>query len=301
MPRAGYRGPVTTVRCTVLGEAQWRARRRAHAHRVRQWTEPHRERQSRGESEPVQDFLFVYYNYRPAKLERWHPGAGVILENGAEFLDQPGYREVDGGVALDPAALTEPRRRICASALALLSAVARRRPKLNCFGLHEWAMVYREPQDGIRHADWPLRLGHAGTDAVLESQQIRCGHYDAFRFFTDEARPRNTLQPASDTRIRYEQPGCLHHSMDLYKVAFRLAPFVPAELVADCFDLAVRIRELDMRASPYDLTALGYHPVPIETADGRAEYARCQAAFAEEAKPLRDKLIACCEDILRRA
>ena len=42
-----------------------------------------------------------------------------------------------------------------------------------------------------------------------------------------------------------------------------------------------------MRASPYDLADLGYEPVPIETAEGRAEYVRRQSAFAEAAAPLR--------------
>ena len=40
----------------------------------------------------------------------------------------------------------------------------------------------------------------------------------------------------------FEQPGCLHANMDLYKWAFKLAPFAPAELVADCFALARDIR-----------------------------------------------------------
>ncbi|HVV22078.1 MAG TPA: 3-methyladenine DNA glycosylase, partial [Pseudonocardiaceae bacterium] len=74
---------------------------------------------------------------------------------------------------------------------------------------------------------------------------------------------------------------------------------VPSELLADCFALALRIRELDMRASPYDLSALGYPPVPIETTAGRAEYARAQAEFAEEAAPLRTALIDVCETLLR--
>jgi hypothetical protein len=54
-----------------------------------------------------------------------------------------------------------------------------------------------------------------------------------------------------------------------------------------------------MMASPYDLSALGYEPVRIESAAGRAEYARRQAAFAERAKPLRERLITCCRDVLR--
>jgi hypothetical protein len=83
--------------------------------------------------------------------------------------------------------------------------------------------------------------------------------------------------------------------MDLYKWAYKLAPLVDAELVADCFALARRIRELDMRASPYDLSALGYQPVRVETPEGRAEYAAAQRGFAEAAAPLRARLIAAIE------
>jgi hypothetical protein len=79
--------------------------------------------------------------------------------------------------------------------------------------------------------------------------------------------------------------------MDLYKWAYKLSPWVPAELVVDCFELARRIRELDMRASPYDLRSLGYEPVPVETAEGRATYQALQRGFAAEAAALRGRLL----------
>jgi hypothetical protein len=79
--------------------------------------------------------------------------------------------------------------------------------------------------------------------------------------------------------------------MDLYKHAFRLTPMLPSELVADCFELARDIRVLDMRASPYDLADLGLDPVRIETPEGKREYAAAQRAFAERARPLRERLI----------
>ena len=59
-----------------------------------------------------------------------------------------------------------------------------------------------------------------------------------------------------------------------------------------------RIRVLDMRASPYDLTALGYSPVRIETPEGRAEYESLQRDFARMAAPLRQRLQAACETII---
>ena len=78
---------------------------------------------------------------------------------------------------------------------------------------------------------------------------------------------------------------------DVYKWAYKLSPWVASELVADCFDLARRIRVLDMQASPYDLSDLGLEPVAIETEPGRAAYQEQQAAFALEASALRDRLV----------
>ena len=86
--------------------------------------------------------------------------------------------------------------------------------------------------------------------------------------------------------------------MDLYKWAAKLAPFTPSELVADCFALARDIREVDMRASPYDLHALGFAPITIETPAGRADYERHQRAFAIRGEPLRERLLHVCEQLL---
>jgi hypothetical protein len=79
--------------------------------------------------------------------------------------------------------------------------------------------------------------------------------------------------------------------MDLYKWSYKLSPLVESELVADCFALARDIRALDMQASPYDLASLGYEPVRVETAEGRAEYAARQRRFAARAAPLRARLV----------
>ncbi|HET6166952.1 MAG TPA: 3-methyladenine DNA glycosylase [Marmoricola sp.] len=281
------------MQSTVLDRAEWRERARAHEQRVDHWVQPHLERRRRGVAHPVHDFLFTYYSQRPAALRRWHPGYGVTLLDAPEYDDLKGYR--DGAVSPDHLV---SQRRLIASIRDLLAATASRPPTLGCFGLHEWAMAYRT--DDVRHP-WPLRLGSAGTDTVVESHRIGCSHFDAFRFFTDEARPLNTLRPGRDDRREFEQPGCLHAGMDLYKHAFRLSPLVQSELVADCFALAWDIRELDMRASPYDFAELGYEPVRIETAAGKAEYAEAQRSFAERAAPLRQRIIAACESLLSAA
>ncbi len=278
----------------VLDEAAWHAIRDAHAARMAVWTRPHQARRSRGEKHPVLDFLFTYYSHRPAHLERWHPGPGVTLagESARDYLRWPAYVPTADGVTLDLDSVPDTRVRTARFIHSLLSATATRAPRLGCFGLHEWAMVYRQPEGEIRHVDWPLRLGADGTDAVVEAQTIKCSHFDAFRFFTEPARTRNTLSPTREGQLELEQPGCLHATMDLFKWAYKLDPYTPSDLVADCFDLASRVRETDMRASPYDLSTLGYPPIRIETEQGRAEYARTQAEFVRDAEPLRTRLIA---------
>ncbi len=265
----------------------WRARAQAHAERVDVWIQPHLERRRRGEKHPVHDFLFTYYSQRPAALRRWHPGWGVCLVDAPDHAEHKDYASTSAGVTVSTHALSG-RLPTVTAIHRLLAATAGRTPALGCFGLHEWAMVHRT--DAIRH-DWPLRLGDGATDEVVETHRITCSHFDAFRFFTPTARSLNVLQPGRDDRPEFEQPGCLHAGMDLYKHAFRLSPFVPSELVADCFELAWDIRELDMRASPYDFSDLGFEPVRIETPEGKQEYVAAQRAFAERGAPLRQRLI----------
>ncbi|WP_344860128.1 3-methyladenine DNA glycosylase [Planomonospora alba] len=281
----------------VLQPEEWRARAEAHRRRVEAWTAPHLARRERGETHPVEDFLFTYYGHRPAQLRRWHPGAGVVLKGatgfGRDYLDTP------EGATLDTAALLERRGASVEWIARLLAATASRPAYLGCFGLHEWAMVYKAAR--VRHGAWPLRLGGEEIARVVETRGVRCSHFDAFRFFTPEARPLNVLQPARERQPELEQPGCLHANMDLYKWAYKLSPLVSGELVADCFALARDIRAVDMRASPYDLGALGYRPIRIETPEGRAEYAAEQRAFAERARPLRRRLLDACERLLAAA
>jgi hypothetical protein len=284
----------------VLAEPAWRSRQQAHERRVRAWTDPHQLRAARGERHPVHDFLFHYYAFRPAWLRRWHPGPDVVLagDGAREFLARTGYHEVPGGVAVDLAALSPGRREFVAWLRGLLTAMQARPPAFACFGLHEWAMVYRQTPDEVRHQRHPLRFPPEEIARIVESSAVCCTHFDAFRFFTAPARPLNRLQPARDTVPALEQRGCLHANMDLYKWAFKLAPFTPAELTADCFELARDIREVDMRASPYDLRDLGYRPIAIETPAGREEYERHQRAFSARGEPLRARLVALCERLL---
>jgi hypothetical protein len=301
---------VNTIATTavVLEEPIWLDRRRAHEARVRRWTDPHQARQARGERHPVEDFLWEYYAYRPSWLRRWHPGPNVVLLGDAvrDFLRWPEYRvvEVDmagesaSGVSIDPTGFPASRRDFLQWLALLLCNAQERPPSFGCFGLHEWAMIYGLTADQVRHTQLPLRLSAAETASVVESLPVRCSHFDAFRFFTPEAQPLNRLQPERATTAQLEQRGCLHANMDLYKWAFKLAPFTPSELMADCFELAFAIRQVDMRASPYDCRSLGLEPITIETSEGRAEYERLQRDFAERSQPLRARLLALVEHLV---
>jgi hypothetical protein len=282
----------------VLEERVWRERSQAHAERVDSRVGPHLARRKDHVAHPVEDFLFTYYSHRPAQLRRWHPGFGVGLEGGGEFATLKGYGDLGDGVFGVTADFVTSQRPLLTALRTLLRATANRPAQYGCFGLHEWAMVYRLSPEQVRHSAWPLRLGASGTDEVVDGHRIACSHFDAFRFFTEPAVPLNTLHPGRDDRPDFEQPGCLHAGMDLYKHAFRLSPLIPSELLVDCFDLAREIRELDMRASPYDLVDLGYEPIRIETVEGKAEYVDAQRAFSERAQPLRGALLSGVEGLL---
>lgn len=281
----------------VLPEAEWTERERRHTERAERVLGPHRVRAQAGQPHPVWDFLFTYYSFKPRQLAQWHPGYGTALEGTAaeKFLRRTGYQRHGSTVTVGPDHL-DARLDTVGFIAELLSATAARPARLNCFGMHEWAMVYRARE--IRHRGVPLRLGPAGTDTVLESMPLRCSHFDAYRFFTDAAVGRNAEPLSRDAQVRHEQPGCVHANMDLYKWCYKLGPLVASELLMDCLDLALTARLLDMRASPYDLSEFDIAPIEVETAAGRTTYVRQQQEVARRASELRSTLGEHCRRLL---
>ena len=274
-------------------EGEWRARRDAHRRRVGPLAADRVARS--GRKHPVYDFLFEYYSFRAAHLLRWSPGVDVVLE-GATLpdCDWPHlFRVCDGGIVLPAASFPEKRRAYLTWAIDYLRTTGDREPQFGCFGLHEWAMVYRT--EDVRHSRVPLRIA---AESVVESMPLRCTHYDAFRFFTPAAVPRNRVELTRDGTTEHDQPGCVHVTMDLYKFAYKLAPWVPSEVIAEAFELAAVARELDMRASPYDLSEYGFTPIRIETKDGREEYVREQRELTKRAEPVRAKVRAAYKTLL---
>lgn len=305
---------VPPPRC-VLRTAETRAQRAAHEARADALTAGHRQRRARGEKHAVEDFLFTYYPFSPARMRRWHPGWDTAYPASADA--GPQGRGIGGDVTEDtdrrwyvdlPHVLDDGpvlRRadvgrylRERADALAFMRTLLERssmrsRPgQFSCFGLHEWAMVHGLRPGQQRHEDLPLRLSQEETDQVVERERLVCSHIDAFRFFTDSAAPRNILQPTRARQIELDNPACLHVGMDLYKWAMKLTPLVPSTLVLDCFEHARDTRVLDMEASPYDVRPLGYAAVRIETPEGKAEYVRRQRRLAERAEQLRQRILA---------
>lgn len=275
---------------------EWQLICDSHLADAQVFTEGPRFRRDRGEEHPVEDFLFRYYPYPIALLELWQPEFGVSLRFNdidalpTRFLGKR-YR-TDGGVCeLDVESISEKERQRLSWIHSLLIATQSHVPNFACHGLHEWAMVYRAEE--IRHSSLaPLRLTQEEIDTLVESRPIACTHHDAFRFFAKQALPLNRIQPTLDTRHVNEQPGCIHANMDLYKWAAKSMPWIGSDLLLEIFRLATHLRDLDMRASPYDLSAWGVVPVKIETPEGRREYEAAQRKLAEEARGLRRKLIA---------
>lgn len=234
--------------------------------------------------------MFEYYPISAKKLQTWHPGFQFQLEVGSDSehdFSEPIY-QTHHEIAVDPDWLAGQQEAI-ASEIEFLSATASRTARTGCFGLHEWAMVLG--QDELRHNDWPLRISQTQIAKTIEDVGLRCTHFDAFRFFTDQARPLNPLQLIRSDQREVEQPGCLHANMDLYKIAMRWVPILGSLFARQCFRLARDIRTVDMQSAPYDLAQLGVKPIKIETPEGRLVFAQKQKVFSERALLLRAKMI----------
>ncbi len=214
----------------------------------------------------------------------------VLEECSLDEVDWQGdFQKFDGGVVIPGTSFPAHRTTYLSWAIRYMDGIAKRPASFCCFGLHEWAMLYRS--EATRYEQVPLRLVPREIDAVVESSELRCTHYDAFRFFTSEAAPLNKSSLSREQTGAYDQRGCIHVTMDLYKFAHKIAPWCSSELMADAFLLAVDARTIDMRASPYDLRGFGFEAIPIESAEGREVYVQEQRQLSERSVPIRERLI----------
>jgi hypothetical protein len=277
-----------------LSREEWLYRRDSHRNLLNHWAQDRVERAGVAEKHPVYDFLFTYYAFRPAHLLRWSPGADVALLDVRhnDELDWPlDYTEAEeeNSFVIPAKTFPEQRRGFITWARSYLEGITRRPATFNCYGLHEWAMLYRE--DIPRHSTVSLRVSKDAIAAVVERSELRCTHYDAYRFFTPGAAPLNRFNLTRANTPDNDQAGCIHVNMDLYKFSFKLAPWCPSDIISQAFLLAREAREIDMRASPYDLSPFGFSPIRIEEPDGRLEYIAAQRALSEKAEPIRRQLI----------
>lgn len=272
----------------------WRAKR--HSELVSPIADAFLQRRAVGQKHPVHDFLFTYYSFSPTKLKQWVPSfeETLVVDKELPIFSDYWFELQNNTLRLNP-------KRLQGQALALVSfieelcnAILERPPRFGCFGLHEWAMVYRLSNHELRHSEYPLRLSPDELAQFVESQSLCCTHYDAYRFFTPQAGPLNLFKPTLQTRLQNEQAGCLHANMDLYKWATKLWPWIGSDFIAKAFFVSLEGRELDMRASPYDLSEHGYTPIPVETEDGRKEYQRLQQQYTLKTAHLRQELATFC-------
>lgn len=275
----------------TIHEEKWKAEKSAHEQRVDALLNDYLEARSRQEKNPVMDFLFEYYAFRPSNLRRWSPGIGVGLEY-SQPEDLPEVSELlltDGIASVDVSLFPKKRISSLKWMLKMLENTQQSRPSFGCFGMHEWAMVYRSEHP--RHQQVPMRMEPDELAEFVESRPLLCTHFDAFRFFTDPAKPMNRFELSREKFLETEQPGCIHSNMDLYKWAFKMYPWIPSSLILDAFELAVEARYIDMQASPYDLRDQGLKPIKIETESGRKEYRQKQEMIYEKGSPIREKII----------
>ncbi|MFC2727287.1 MAG: 3-methyladenine DNA glycosylase, partial [Corynebacterium matruchotii] len=271
----------------ILTETEWRAHNNNHITRARRYTDDHLARRKAGTTHPIFDFLFEYYPIRISHLHRWHPGIGIGLADPHRASPHSAWRYYyhhNGVTTADVSAFLAAHKPAITQIRTILTNTTANPTRFDCFGLHEWAMVYRT--DHPRH-NLPLRLTPAETNQVVEQHTIKCTHFDAYRFFTPGAQPLNLTVLTRENREHGEQRGCLHATMDLYKWAAKLGPLIPGDLWLDTFELAWQARILDMEASPYDCRSLGFGVVPIETPEGKHEYVRRQRLLAHAGDLLR--------------
>lgn len=288
---------VPTRTPVVVPEEIWAGWAGRHDAAVDALTAEHLDRRRRNEPHPVVDFLFTYYRTSVATVRRWHPGPGLLLE-GAHHTERADWRHyrresvrgrvglvVDAGSVRDRCgARIDRSRRIVAATLTRPGATG-------CFGLHEWAMLYGSRGDEVRHSRVPLRLSHERIDEVVRSSELRCTHFDAFRFFTDAAVPLNARRLTRDDQADREQPACLHAGMDVYAWVAAMEAGAPGELLLDALRAAFEAREVDMRSSPYDLSRWGLEPIPVETAAGRARFVAFQRGWISRSSALRRRYL----------
>jgi hypothetical protein len=192
---------------------------------------------------------------------------------------------------------------------SILQATLESEPILHCFGLHEWAMQYHPegappPPSAKYQSHLPLRVSREVINETVERKGVSCTHVDALRFFAPAAASLNHHGSVlvREQQVQLEQKACVHAHMDLLKIAMRLTPYIDADLVGDCLEIALKARELDVKASPYELsTDYGLEAIPVETSDGRQQYRDEQVDLMHRTEPIRQRLLDTYNEFINQA
>jgi hypothetical protein len=111
-----------SIQETVLEENDWIALKNRHEEILAPVLDPYLEKRSRQVKDPVLDFLFEYYPFRPSHLRRWSPGLGVkLITRGNEPLPEISELVVENGTAfINPAFFSAKRMKSVQWTLDLL-------------------------------------------------------------------------------------------------------------------------------------------------------------------------------------
>jgi len=273
---------------------------------------------------PIYNFMHTYYRFSISDISVYSPGIHIVLDDAHPStltLLHPRHQVVtsNNGCYYDPCGM--PSTGIHGwptflRSLDILESTSKQKPIFYCFGLHEWAMLYSgktpsKSESASASASQPdtakrrhqpqlqLRVTQSTINDIVESQMLHCTHYDAWRFFHEDAQVLNPINPLfRSTQAHYEQPACIHANMDLFKYAYQAYPLISSELLVKSLELAIDARKIDMRASPYDVSAIEGCEVAItvETEEGRRLYVREQEQLTKRGVPIRQELL---EEYLR--
>ena len=77
----------------------WKQRAVDHKNRIQPVLDKRNQRHSQFGTDPILDFLFEYYAFRPGKLLRWSPGMGIALlgSDALDFTKQKGFVDIGVG------------------------------------------------------------------------------------------------------------------------------------------------------------------------------------------------------------
>ena len=283
----------------VLKRIEWQNKAEEHAKLIYNMIYPpnqnygsEKERLHAVHEHPIYNFIHKYYSYSLKQIRFYSPGRNVLLQEvhkkkdvnnilSPDFFNSIYNNENDdikcnGMYEIEKNNLSNKKRKKFEKSRDILLKTSITPPHFSCFGLHEWAMLAKGDGKESRHQTLPLRVSQQVIDKVVQSKgALRCTHFDAFRFFHPDVTALNDVQLSRAKQVDTEQPGCVHATMDLFKYAYELYPLVSAEILRACLGVSLDARHIDMRASPYDCSAIEGvgDPIKIETAEGRKQYA----------------------------